>query len=198
MQNELKELKDMSLAELWQRFPIVLRAHNPSYSVWCNEEKISLVRVLGPHTVCRISHIGSTAVAGLLAKPVVDILLEYGGEDDMAALSNLLQGHGWVEMDCDAANGTLDLCKGYTPSGLQERVFHLHIKPEGDWNELYFRDYLRQHPDVARQYEELKSDLKKQFEHDRDAYTDGKSAFILRYTQKAREEFPGRYSSGGE
>ena len=102
----------MSSGELWRLFPIVLQAHNPSYCAWCNEEKVNLLRIFEPHTVRRISHIGSTSVSGLLAKPVVDILLEYGGAEDMAGLSHLLQSHGWTEMDCDAGNGILDLCKG--------------------------------------------------------------------------------------
>jgi GrpB-like predicted nucleotidyltransferase (UPF0157 family) len=80
-----------------------------------------------------------------------------------------------------------------TPSGFAEKVYHLHVKPSGDWDELYFRDYLRKHPDVARQYETLKLGLKEQFEHDRDAYTSAKSEFVKEYTQKARKEFGGRY-----
>jgi GrpB-like predicted nucleotidyltransferase (UPF0157 family) len=96
-------------------------------------------------------------------------------------------------MTRDDAQRTLDLNKGYTPAGFAEKVFHLHIKPSGDWDELYFRDYLRVHPEIAREYEVLKLSLKAQFEHNRDAYTQAKSDFITRYTQKGRDEFPGRY-----
>ena len=189
----MKELKDMSLEELWQLFPIILREHNQDYAEWYSEEKEILCRILACHAVRRINHIGSTAVEGLIAKPTVDILLELPPDYDMAAIAGLLQNHGWMVMGQNDGEKTLDLNKGYTPQGFAERVFHLHIKPEGDWGELYFRDYLRQHSEAARQYEVLKISLKKQFEHNRDAYTDAKSDFILEHTKAARNEFAARY-----
>jgi hypothetical protein len=69
----------------------------------------------------------------------------------------------------------------------------IFVKPPGDWGELYFRDYLRTHPDVARQYGVLKEKLKGQFEHNRDAYTAAKSDFVQKYMQLAREEFQEKY-----
>lgn len=87
----------------------------------------------------------------------------------------------------------LDLNKGYTEAGFAEQVYHLHVKPLGDWDELYFRDYLRRYPEVARQYGVLKQGLKEQYEHDRDGYTDAKTEFIKKATEKARAEFFGRY-----
>ncbi|MBU5584683.1 GrpB family protein, partial [Enterococcus sp. S181_ASV_20] len=61
----------------------------------------------------------------------------------------------------------------------------LHVRAIGDWDEFYFRDYLRKYPEVARQYEELKLTLKEKFEHNRDAYTDAKSDFVQKYSKKA-------------
>ncbi len=103
------------------------------------------------------------------------------------------QNNGWILMAGNADTKLLDLNKGYTPSGFAAKVYHLHIKPSGDWDELYFRDYLQQHYDVAKQYEILKLSLKKQFEHNRDAYTKAKSEFVRMHTQKARKEFGQRY-----
>lgn len=189
----MKELEDMSLEELWKLFPIVLKEHNPSYKSWYREEKENLTTALCSRNLCRISHIGSTSVEGLIAKPIVDILLELTSDCDENAMVNLLQSNGWILMAQNKSEKTFDLNKGYTPSGFAEKVYHLHVKPSGDWDELYFRDYLRKHLDVARQYETLKIGLKEQFEHDRDAYTNAKSEFIKKYTQKARKEFGGRY-----
>ncbi|MGL5257987.1 MAG: GrpB family protein, partial [Proteocatella sp.] len=62
------------------------------------------------------------------------------------------------------------------------------MKPLGDWDELYFRDYLRQYPAVARQYEALKLELKEKFEHNRDAYTYAKTEFVKEQSQKAKVE----------
>ena len=189
----MKELKDMSLEELWELFPIVLKKHNPAYKSWYREEKDNLTKALCGYNFCRISHIGSTSVKGLIAKPIVDILLELNNDYDVKDMVSLLQGSGWILMAQNESEKTIDLNKGYTPSGFAEKVYHLHVKPSGDWDELYFRDYLQVHHDIARQYETLKLDLKKRFEHDRDAYTNAKSEFVIKYTQKARKEFCGRY-----
>lgn len=189
----MKELKDMSLEELWQLFPIILKSHSPDYAIWYDEEKASLLNILNVYNVCRINHIGSTSVTGLIAKPFVDILLELPETYDFDNISRLLPKNGWNEMAKNDIEKTLDLNKGYTTNGFAERVYHLHIKPSGDWGELYFRDYLRKYSDVARQYEALKLSLKEQFEHNRDAYTNAKSDFVMKYTQKAREEFGALY-----
>ena len=97
----------------------------------------------------------------------------------------------------DDAQRTLDMNKGYAKTGYAERVYHLHIKQSGDWDELYFRDYLQAHPDVARQYETLKFQSKARYAPDRDAYTNAKSEFVLTYSRKARREFEGRYLPEG-
>ena len=189
----MKKLEDMSLEELWELFPIVLEEHNPNYAVWYREEKECLVKILNTYFVRRINHIGSTSVDGLIAKPIIDLLVEFPANYEIHVVAELLKNHGWLIMAQNDTEKTIDLNKGYTPTGYAERVFHLHIKPEGDWGELYFRDYLRQYPDVARQYERLKFNLKKQFEPNRDAYTNAKSDFVLKYTEIARRAFAKRY-----
>jgi GrpB-like predicted nucleotidyltransferase (UPF0157 family) len=76
--------------------------------------------------------------------------------------------------------------KGYTPEGFRGQAYHLHVRYPGDWNELYFRDYLRDHPDAATEYAELKRGLKERFEHDRDGYTNAKTEWIEQHTRLAR------------
>jgi GrpB-like predicted nucleotidyltransferase (UPF0157 family) len=190
-----KELYDMTLAELWELFPIVLKEHNPDYADWYEVERGNLLRILAAQVVYRINHIGSTAVPELIAKPTVDILLEMDGDYDTAAIGGILEERGWLVMARDSAAKTIDLNKGYTKTGFADKVFHLHIKPKGDHGELYFRDYLRGHDDVARDYEQLKRELKERYEHDRDGYTDAKTDFIKKYTALARQEFGGRYAN---
>ena len=189
----MKELRDMSLTELWELFPIILKDHNPEYGMWYEEECVSLMENLRDFDVFRINHIGSTAVKGLLAKPTIDILLEFNeGYDKGTVIQELLENE-WLVMAEDSQKQTIDLNKGYTLDGFAERVFHLHIKPVGDHGEFYFRDYLREHQDVAKEYGELKLILKNKFEHDRDAYTLAKKDFVEKYTSEARIEFKGRY-----
>jgi GrpB-like predicted nucleotidyltransferase (UPF0157 family) len=84
--------------------------------------------------------------------------------------------------------------KGYTPESFAKKVYHLHVRYPGDWNELYFRDYLIAHETVAKAYGQLKKKLFLQYQHDRDAYTKVKSKFIQKYTAKARNEFIGKYA----
>lgn len=193
-----KELHDMNLEELWQLFPVILKEHSPSYRLWYDEIKRELLHILRDYGVCRINHIGSTAVEGLIAKPTVDILLELPHDYEVESVMVRLQKNGWILMDRNDEEKTIDLNKGYTPAGFADKVYHLHIKPLGDWNELYFRDYLRIHPDVARDYEALKLRLKNQYEHNRNAYTEAKSEFIIEHTKKARKEFGDRYKRSGE
>ncbi|MGG3519616.1 GrpB family protein [Bacillus pseudomycoides] len=63
----------------------------------------------------------------------------------------------------------------------------------GDWNELYFRDFLRLHKDVAKEYSNLKMSLIDKYEHDRDGYTEAKTEFVNKYTKIAKTEFENKY-----
>ncbi len=58
---------------------------------------------------------------------------------------------------------------------------------------MFFRDYLNEHPQAAKEYESLKMKLWKKYEHNRDAYTDAKTDFVRKYTSEARKIYGGRY-----
>lgn len=184
-------LEEMSLEELWQLFPIFLREHQDEWKDWYEEERLQLLSFLPEHQIVRLSHIGSTSVKTIWAKPIVDILLEIPKETDMAVMRDLLLQNGYLLMS--ESQGRMSFNKGYTPSGFAERVFHLHLRYEGDHDELYFRDYLQEHPAVAKDYEQLKLSLWKQYEHNRDAYTDSKTDFIKKYTKEAKRLYGRRY-----
>ncbi len=83
--------------------------------------------------------------------------------------------------------------KGYTKEGFADKVYHIHLRYTGDNDELYFRDYLNEYPTVAKEYEALKLELWKKYEHNGDAYTNAKTDFIRRCTAEAREEYGDRY-----
>jgi len=191
---ETKDLSEMTSAEPWALFPIVLKKHNPEYVDWYDDEEENLQSLLAEYEIFRINHIGSTAVSGLVAKPIVDILLEMDGDYDANAIIAILETNGWLVMARNDSEQTVGLNKGYTKAGFAEKVFHLHIKPKGAHGELYFRDYLREHDKVARAYGRLKLKLKKQYEHDRDGYTDAKTDFITKHTELARREIGDWYS----
>lgn len=182
-----KKLSEMTLTELWHLFPIRLRPHDERWGGWFEEEKRALARALPP---CRLHHIGSTAVKGIWAKPIVDLLAEMDPVDFPAAGGALLR-LGWLCMSRTPLR--CDYNKGYTGAGFAERVFHLHLRARGDNEELYFRDYLNDHPQAAREYEALKLRLWKRYEFDRDGYTRAKGEFIAALTAEAKRQYAGRY-----
>ena len=184
-------LEEMSLEELWQLFPIFLREHQAAWTDWYEEERLQLLSFLPEHQIVRLSHIGSTSVETIWAKPIVDILLEIPKAADMAVMRDLLLKNGYLLMS--ESKGRMSFNKGYTPNGFAERVFHLHLRYEGDHDELYFRDYLQEHPAVAKDYEKLKLSLWKQYEYNRDAYTEAKTDFIKKYTKEAKKLYGRRY-----
>jgi GrpB-like predicted nucleotidyltransferase (UPF0157 family) len=191
-----KTLSEMSLEELWELFPIILKEHNPAYKEWYKEEKDEIIKALGWYAIRRINHIGSSSVTGLISKPTVDILLEVDLTCDIGQLKQKLTKAGWILMSfTDNPELKMAFNKGYTPEGFAERIFHLHLRYLGDWDELYFRDYLMAHKEVADKYGTLKQGLKERYEHDRDGYTEAKTDFITEHTKKAREEFGPRYAA---
>lgn len=182
-----KPLEDMTLQELWELFPIILSEHKDCWRQWAAEEISVLETVLG-RDAKRISHIGSTAVERIMAKPIVDILLEAADGTSFDAIRPRIESVGYRLM---SESGTrMSFNKGYTPDGFADKVFHLHLRRAGDNDELRFRDYLNAHPDTAQEYESLKIGLWKRFEHDRDAYTRAKTDFIVRHTRLAKLENP--------
>lgn len=190
-----KELSEMTLEELWELFPIILKEHNTAYKGWYEIEKQKLLSCIDRKDIKRINHIGSSAVEGLIAKPTVDILLEIDNKTDIEQLTSILTQNGWGLMSSQK-NPYMQksFCKGYTKEGFSEKVYHLHVRYYDNWNELYFRDYLTEHKEVAKEYGKLKLGLIEKYEHDRDGYTNAKSDFILKYTQKAKEEYTDRYN----
>ena len=184
-----KRLSEMTLEELWQLFPIILTEPQSCWEKWYLEEETLLKKAIPQ--VKRISHIGSTAITSIWAKPIIDILVEIPTEKNLLDYKALLVHNGYICMS-ESEKG-FSFNKGYTENGFAERVFHLHVRYVGDNKELYFRDYLIEHLDVAKEYEELKLSLWKKYEHNRDAYTNAKTEFVNKYTERAKKLYGNRY-----
>lgn len=86
-----KKLSEMSLEELWQLFPITLTTHRTYWKAWYTEEADLLQHILPTDCIDRISHIGSTAVAGIWAKPIIDILVEVSEDSDFRSMKIMVQ-----------------------------------------------------------------------------------------------------------
>ena len=185
-----KPLSDMTLEELWELFPIILTEHNEFWNKWYADEERRLVGIL-PSNDIRISHIGSTAIENIWAKPIIDILVELPVSILMESAKKVLVQNGYICMSEQANRKSFN--RGYTSEGFAEKVFHLHLRYRGDNDELYFRDYLNDNPLLAKQYEELKLSLWKKFEHDRDGYTFAKTCFVAEQTAKAKKYYGNKY-----
>ena len=186
-----KHLSEMTLDELWELFPIFLVAHDDRWTDSYNEIEKTLTVLLADQPVIRISHIGSTAIQKIWAKNIIDVIVEIPQSIDMNDTAQILEQNGFIIMSSVAKR--ISLTKGYTENGFADKVYHIHLRYTGDNDELYFRDYLNEHSDVAKEYEALKLRLWKQYEHDRDDYTDAKTDFISRWTAEARKEYGDRY-----
>lgn len=186
-----KTLSEMTREELWQLFPIFLAEYDPLWKEWFRDEKRLLEAALPADRIIGIHHIGSTSVGTIQAKPIVDIMVETMSQDDFPVIRDILMNAGYRLMSED--DERISFNKGYTEQGFADKVFHLHLRRTGDDDELYFRDYLIDHPGIAKEYETLKLSLWKKFEYDRDTYTEAKTEFIKKHTRAARTEYKDRY-----
>jgi GrpB-like predicted nucleotidyltransferase (UPF0157 family) len=167
---------------------VVIVEYDPRWSNMFAEEAAQITEVLSKDLVVGIEHIGSTAVTGLAAKPIIDLLLSVHSlvEAKQVAISPLEQlGYAYWFDNPDSQR--MFFVKGLPPNS--PRTHHIHIIESDSilQERLLFRDYLRAHPDEASRYAQLKRHLAQQFSTDREAYTNGKTAYVQSIVQKARE-----------
>jgi hypothetical protein len=182
----MKQLTEMSDEELGTLFPIILTEHKKDWAKLYDQEERILYDTIGKN-IYRIDHIGSTAVEQLIAKPTIDILLEINGETNTNELIKSLESIGYIYSPQPQKPAPhMMFMKGYTLQGFQGQAYHIHVRYAGHWDEPVFCHYLQTHPDVAHDYGELKKKLKEKYEHDREAYTEGKTEFIRHIVQLAK------------
>lgn len=166
--------------------PIRLVAHDPAWTTRFAEERAALEDAIGQWASGGIHHIGSTAVPGLEAKPIIDILVGVESLDAGRGCFESLAGLGYLHAPY-LPEEMHWFCKPH-PS---RRTHHLHLVPTGSKRyveELAFRDQLRTSPATAAAYATLKRELAEQFAHDREAYTDAKGEFIRGVLVAARRK----------
>lgn len=174
---ELKALKALDWNTL---FPVELVAYDPTWPALFAQEKARLLAAIGADTLVRIEHFGSSAIAGIQAKPYIDLLVAIAPEqlfsDDLIQQFEALD-YAYFKVP-ERAN--IAAYMSFQRGSERTQIYHLHVCPLSNvmWEQLAFRDYLNTHPIRARQYERLKLGLAAQFRHDRGAYVLGKARFI--------------------
>lgn len=156
--------------------------YDPPWPVRFAELARTLRRALGD-VALRIDHIGSTAVVGLAAKPVIDIQVSVAALEPTAPFRDPLQRLGFVYR----AQNT-ERTKRYFREPPGEPRTHIHVRRAGSFSEqfpLLFRDYLRTHPADKIAYVALKRRLAAEFRHDGAAYTDAKVDFFWEVIRRA-------------
>jgi GrpB-like predicted nucleotidyltransferase (UPF0157 family) len=159
---------------------VLVTPYDPRWPIEFERERARLAAALGPAAL-RIDHNGSTAVPGLAAKPVIDIQVSVARLQPMDAYSPALAGLGYIHVphDDDA------FCPFFHRPASWPHTHHVHVVQAGGDEErrtLAFRDYLRAHPEAAREYAALKAQLAEAFSGDdftsREAYAAAKSDFV--------------------
>ena len=164
--------------------PIYLVAYDPAWPKRFQEERAELARVLSPWLAGSIEHIGSTAIPGLIAKPVIDIMAGVADLEGSLAARATAATLGYVYFPYRP-----EVMHWFCKPSPAHRTHHLHLVPIGSalWaDRITFRDYLRSSPEAAAEYTGLKTSLAACYPFDREAYTDGKSPFVAAILDCAR------------
>jgi GrpB-like predicted nucleotidyltransferase (UPF0157 family) len=156
---------------------------DPAWAEHGRQAAAEVQALLGPRLARRVEHYGSTAVPGLAAKPVIDLLVEIPPfrRAKPVAVARL------VGPTCEFWEYGDHFVFVQRAAPMGRRVRHLHLAPAGHplWRGIAFRDHLRTHPDVAARYAALKRELAAAHAEDRERYTNAKRSFVEQVTAAA-------------
>ena len=176
---------------------VAIVPYNHNWPRMFDTEKSHLLATLPRELIKRIEHFGSTAIPNLAAKPIVDILVEVVSlEETKRGIAPMLEalGYDYFWRPTHGDDGPPFYAWFIKRDSAGVRTHHIHMV-ESDfaehWDRLLFRDYLIEHPELAKEYETLKLDLARDYPNNRIAYTNGKTEFIVRVTQAAKEYYIG-------
>jgi GrpB-like predicted nucleotidyltransferase (UPF0157 family) len=166
--------------------------YDPRWPAMFREEKEHLLACLPKELIKRIEHFGSTAVPGLAAKPIVDMLVEVASlEAAKQQIAPILEAQGYDYFWRPSwGDDTPPFYAWFIKRGPQgQRTHHIHMVEAHfeHWDRLLFRDYLIENPAAAAEYQALKLRLAESYARDRVAYTKEKTEFIVRITQRAKK-----------
>ena len=169
-----------------ERGAVTLESHQPEWRRQY-EKEVERLESIADDRLSGYEHIGSTAIDDLAAKPVIDLLAVVDDlSDARATLVPVLENHGYEHRPGDI-RGRLFLAKGPRTN----RTHYLSLTEcNSDFHaeKLAFRDYLRENPGVAAEYESLKRELAENYPHDRESYTERKGSFVERILETAVDD----------
>ncbi|MGA1979111.1 MAG: GrpB family protein [Sedimentisphaerales bacterium] len=172
------------------REEISIVPYDPNWPHLFQLEKEHLLGCLPKELIRRIEHFGSTAVPGLSAKPIIDILVEVTSiEQTKEIIAPVLESQGYEYFWRPSLfKGPAFYAWFIKRNSAGVRTHHIHMieYPFEQWDELLFREYLIEHPETAAEYQALKLRLAKTYPNDREAYTKAKTDFIIRITTEAK------------
>jgi GrpB-like predicted nucleotidyltransferase (UPF0157 family) len=166
--------------------PVIVAPYDPRWPDEFARLGAALRDALGD-VALRIDHIGSTAVPGLAAKPILDVQISVAAFEPLDAFRLPLERLGLV-FRANNPDRTKRYFRLHDATGV--RLAHVHVRIAGSWSEqkdLLFRDYMRAHPADAERYGALKQRLAQAYGSDRVGYTDAKSAFVWETMGRAHE-----------
>lgn len=164
-----------------KRASVVLEEYNEQWPVKFENEKAFLLSVIGEWNHGDVMHVGSTAVPGLVAKPVIDIMFGVKSLEESRPAIDVLSRNGYEYWPYKA-----DVMHWFCKPSDAFRTHHLHLIPYDSplWRErIRFRDILRSDSKIAAEYADLKRDLAKRYKDDRESYTQHKWPFIIQVLQ---------------
>jgi GrpB-like predicted nucleotidyltransferase (UPF0157 family) len=169
---------------------IVIVDYDPGWPVAFEREAAALRAAFGS-VAHRIDHVGSTAVPGLGAKPVIDIQVSVGALQPIDAYAQPLAACGYTFFE--PPDGDLDDYPFFYKPTAWPHTHHVHVCASGsdrEWVQLAFPAWLRAHADDRAAYEALKRDLaRREWQHG-DEYADAKTEFVARVIRDMRADPP--------
>lgn len=178
-------------ADVLKKDHVDIVAYNSEWPTMANIEISKLREILPLSKIIDIQHVGSTAIPGMAAKPIVDIQIAVHSLDEMKVFAiPVLQKLGYEYWYENPDPERMFFAKGMPPFG-EKRTHHVHIvEPTSKhWSgKINFRDYLIAHPEVAKEYQALKMKLAQQYTYDREEYTNAKGEFVNRILQLAKNQ----------
>jgi GrpB-like predicted nucleotidyltransferase (UPF0157 family) len=173
----------------WAHEKAEVVAHDPRLADRARTERGRLARSLAPWLVDGVEHVGSTAVPGLAAKPVIDLMASVADLDAVVVQAGeRLAADGWCYVPPELDGKPWRRFFVQPDASGQRRIAHLHVIQAGHprWTEqIAFRDALRRDERLARSYGELKQRLAAQHAGNREAYTDAKAEFVAAVLRRA-------------